>query len=76
MCKHFAIHITDVDRANMICGFDIELDYCLGMEDIIEKPKIPVAKKKKKKQKRTESSQRLRESSDSSLNSTNRSNFR
>lgn len=64
--------ISDLDRAGMITGFDLELDFCLGIEDIVEKPKV--VKKKKKKPKRSDSATRL--SSESSLNSTNRSNFR
>lgn len=50
MCKHLGIHLTDRDMAQMHTGFDIELDYCLGMEDVQKESSSskPPAKKKKK----------------------------
>jgi hypothetical protein len=38
--------VTDIDRAMMVTGLDIALDYCLGLEDLKEEKK-PTKKKKK-----------------------------
>ena len=74
ICKHLKVTVNDLDLAQFHAGFDIELDYCLWKEDIA-KVKKEVGKKKKKPPKRPESLNKLRESDDSSLNTTNRTNF-
>lgn len=38
--------INDLDRAGMLFGFDIPVDFYLGIEEI-QKPKIKPLKKKK-----------------------------
>jgi hypothetical protein len=40
------VTVTDIDRAMMVTGLDIALDYCLGLEDLKEEKK-PTKKKKK-----------------------------
>jgi hypothetical protein len=83
LCRHLSVAVNDFDLAQMHIGFDIELDYCLGKEDGIQKgPNVPKPIKKKKTVAaspvpapvRPESVSKVRTSSESSLNSTNRSN--
>ena len=59
----------------MVTGFEIDLEFCLGLEDLVEKTKL-IKKMKKSKPKRSDSVTKLRDSLESSLNSTSRSNFR
>lgn len=85
LCRHLSVAVNDFDLAQMHIGFDIELDYCLGKEDGIQKgPNVPKPVKKKKtvaptptkRPDSTQSPNKLRESSESSLNTTNQSGFR
>jgi len=39
--------VTDLDRASMLFGFDIESDYCLGLQET-KTEKVKAARKKKK----------------------------
>ena len=75
--------MTDVDRAGMTTGFDIETDFALFVEDIPDKkkPAPPATKKKaqlqiKKKPKRVDSAQRQSATSLESGMTSSRSNFR
>jgi hypothetical protein len=47
VAKHLQLEITDFDRAGMLLGFDIELDFCLGRNEFLKERKG--AKKGKKK---------------------------
>jgi hypothetical protein len=40
--------VTDIDRAMMVTGLEIDINYCLGLEDLKEEKK-PAKKKKKNK---------------------------
>lgn len=35
--KHFEVSITDIDRASMVFGFDIEDDFCIDVPDLTSK---------------------------------------
>lgn len=47
VAKHLQLRLTDLDRAGMISGFEIEPDFCLGMQ--LEETKKKPSKKQKKK---------------------------
>jgi hypothetical protein len=47
VAKHCEVEVTDLDRAGMLLGFDIELDFCLGLAESSDKKKA--VKKAKKK---------------------------
>lgn len=76
LCRHLQVTINDLDRAGMLFGFDIPVDFYLGLEEI-PKPKVKPIKKKKGKNtrgKRPDSSTSSVRLSTDSLNST-RLNF-
>lgn len=47
VARHCEVEVTDLDRAGMLLGFDVELDFCLGLTDSTAKKKV--VKKVKKK---------------------------
>lgn len=63
ICKHLAVEVTELDRAGMVWGFDIEKDFCLGREDFDDK-KSPNKKKSQKPRRRNESASKDGNSAD------------